>query len=271
MGGYLRSCHENLAGLPPSTAVLQADRRFRHGSAYPQGILCFTSQCSRSPGAGRNHRRQYWVSQRETLALQYRKASCWAVCLGGELPPVLSQLAVGHMPTLSQTLLHLESWPPAEGTVGSGASFPGEGTFPSASVWPTLLLQQNLYNWAIHLKKKKQTCIFSVSEAGKAKSSIVCAVSAKAFQKLRVLCSNVGQAPSSRTFTGSMNLLMRMQFSWQNIHDSACGVGVKFSVCTLGDSFKMWPCGNVHTLNATVQLQTATVQLQAGAPAISEL
>lgn len=79
---------------------------------------------------------------------------------------------------------------------------------------PLCCSNKNLYNWAIHLKKKnKQTCIFSFSEAGKAKSSIVCAVSAKAFRKLRVLCSNVGQAPSSRTLTGSMNLLMRMQFS----------------------------------------------------------
>lgn len=50
MGWSLRSCHGNLARLLPSIAALQTGRRFRHGSAHPQGILCFTSQFSRSTG-----------------------------------------------------------------------------------------------------------------------------------------------------------------------------------------------------------------------------
>lgn len=136
MGRSLRSCHGNLAGLPPSTAVLQTGRRFRHGSTYPQGILCFASQCSRSTGDGRSHRRQYWVSQRETLELPCHPAGLCALVGHFHLCSLSWQVVTcQHYPNPCCTL-RADCQQRAQ--LAAGPPFAGEGTFPSVSVGPTV-------------------------------------------------------------------------------------------------------------------------------------
>lgn len=164
MGWSLRSCHGNLARLLPSIAALQTGRRFRHGLAHPQGVLCFTSQFSRSTGG---------TDEAVIGSMGSHKRSLWHCNVGRHPAGLCAFVGHFHLCSLSWQLVTCQHCPnpcctlradrQQRAQLAAGPPFPGEGTFPSVSVWPTLLLQQNLCNWAIHLKKKK-ACIFSVSE-----------------------------------------------------------------------------------------------------------
>lgn len=89
-------------------------------------------------------------------SMEPHKGSLWH-CNVGRRPAGLCVL-VGHfhLCSLSWQLVTCQHCPnpcctlradrQQRAQLAAGPPFPGEGTFPSVSVWPTLLLQQNLCN-----------------------------------------------------------------------------------------------------------------------------